>query len=679
MKDIQMIGVVGAGNMGAGIAQKLAMEGLQVVLVDTTDEFVRRGLGTIRGLLDQGVTRKVLSQEQADATMGRLKGTTDLHELAEADMVIEAVYENEQVKKDLFRNLDKVCAPHTILATNTSSYYVGELAGATARPDRFVGMHYFFHPAKNRLLEVIPHEGTSRETVKRSLEIGRLHGKTCILVKDASGFCVNRFFSPLLTEAVNILDDGIAGIATIEAAARRAFKIPMGPFELMNVTGIAISVHASTTFGRELGSMYGTPKSLPDKMKSGELYDLGGEVDESMLERIEDRLYGACLGAAAALVSEGVASVEDTDRGAKVGLRWRQGPFEIMNRIGIDKTCKLVEAMTRRYGDFKMPEILTSQRALGRPFAFSYVDLAVEDGIAFITINRPEALNALNEVTVAQLADRFGKAEKDPAVKAIVLQGAGKAFVAGADIRYFIQNIQKNRLDDTAAFTRGGHELLLRIENSPKLTVAVLDGLSLGGGSELALSCQAIVATPEGCMGFPETAIGIFPGLGGMIRSARQLGTDLAKYYVFTGKMISARDGYDLGLINRLVGRQELPGAIREICSGPKPDKYRPRPIPERFVELAKICADTNAQALLAGKTPEGVSPSLAEKTLRTLARKAPLALKKADELIDAQQKVSIPEAIELELNELHYIFSTQDALAGLMSAGKAPPQYAGK
>jgi enoyl-CoA hydratase/3-hydroxyacyl-CoA dehydrogenase len=299
--------------------------------------------------------------------------------------------------------------------------------------------------------------------------------------------------------------------------------------------------------------------------------------------------------------------------------------------------------------------------------------------VAFITINRPEALNALNEVTVAQLAKQFAKAERDPAVKAIVLQGAGKAFVAGADIRYFIENIKNKRLDDTAAFTRGGQELLLRIENSAKITVAVLDGLSLGGGSELALSCQAIVATPEGCLGFPETAIGIFPGLGGMIRAARQLGTDLAKYYVFTGRMISAQDGFDLGLITRLVSRQQLGTAIREMCAGERPDKYRARQIPERFVELAKICAGANAQALLAGNKPVGVSDSLAEKTLKAIARKAPLALKIADELIDAQQKVSIPEAIELELGELHYIFSTEDALAGLMSAGKKPPEYSGR
>ncbi|EKD38436.1 MAG: hypothetical protein ACD_75C00733G0003 [uncultured bacterium] len=679
MKKITKIGVVGAGNMGAGIAQKLAMEGLQVVLADTSKGLVNRGLDIIRTLLGQGVEKKVITQEQLEATMSRVHGSADLQHLADADMVIEAVYENLEVKKELFQKLDSLCAEHTILATNTSSFYVSDLAAATARPDRCVGMHYFYHPAKNRLLEVIPHETTSQETIRRSLAVGRLHGKTTILVKDTSGFCVNRFFSPLLTEAVQILDDGLANISTIEEAAKRAFKIGMGPFELMNVTGIAISVHASTTFGKELGSLYGTPKSLPLQMASGQLYDLTGDLDEAVFALIEDRLYGACLGAAAALVSEGVASIEDTDRGAKVGLRWRQGPFEIMNRIGIDKSYRLVEAMTKRYSDFHMPEILKRQRKLGKPFAFNYVDMDVHDGIAFITINRPEAMNALNEVTVAQLADKVAKAEADPAIKAIVLQGAGKAFVAGADIRYFIENIKNNRLDDTAAFTRGGHDLLLRLENSAKRTVAVLDGLSLGGGSELALACQAIVATPAGSLGFPETAIGIFPGLGGMIRSARQIGTDLAKYYVFTGRTISAQDGYELGIIAKLVSPQELDSAILEVCKGPKPDKYRPRDIPERFMELAQVCSMHNADALLAGLKPAGVSDSLAEKTLNIVSRKAPIALKLANALIDAQQQVSIPEAIELELGELHYMFSTEDALAGLSSAGRKPPLYSGK
>lgn len=677
---ISTIGVVGAGNMGSGIAQKLAMEGLNVIMVDTKQEFVDRGLGIIRKILGQGVERKILSQEQVDATMGRLHGATDLQALKDADLVIEAVFEDEQVKKDLFKNLDQVCSPKTILATNTSSYYVRELAKATTRPDRFIGIHYFFHPAKNRLLEIIPHDGTSEETLRRSLEVGRLHSKTTIVVKDASGFAVNRFFSPLLTEAIQVLSDGIANIPTIEAAGKRAFGIGMGPFELMNVTGIPISVHASTTFGRELGSLYGMPKLLKEQMDSGQQWDLNsGEVDESKFEQVEDRLYGACLGAAAALVSEGVATIEDTDRGAKVGLRWRQGPFELMNRIGIDRAYKLVHAMTERYSDFKMPEILIKQRALGKPFEFNYVDLEVQDGIGFITINRPEAMNALNEVTVSQLETQFAKAEADPNVKAIVLRGAGKAFVAGADVRYFVENIKKNRIPDTIAFTRKGHELFLRIENSKKLTVAVLDGLSMGGGSELALSCQAIVATPAGSLGFPETAIGIYPGLGGMLRTARQVGPDLAKYYVFTGKTISAQDAYDLGIVTKLVKPQDLDAAIKEVCAGSKPDKYRAREIPERFRGLAATCTPYNAAVLLSGTKPTGIADALAESTLKAVSRKAPLALKKANELIDQQQNLSIPEAIELELAGLEYMFSTEDALAGLSSVGGKPPVYAGK
>ncbi len=679
MKEITRIGVVGAGNMGSGIGQKLAQEGLNVVLVDMKDEFVQRGIGTITQILEQGVERNIFTREEVNQTLGRIHGTADLNELANVDLVIEAVFEDENVKKDLFKKLDSICSKDTILATNTSSYYVSELAGATNRPDRFVGMHYFFHPAKNRLLEIIPHAGTSEETVDLALEVGRLHAKTTILVKDASGFCVNRFFSPLLSESVHILSEGIANIATIEEAAKRAFNIGMGPFELMNVTGIPIEVHASTTFGRELGSLYDTPKLLRVQMDSGKNWDLSGAVDESKMEAIQDRLLGACLGAAAALVSEGIATIEDTDRGAKVGLRWQQGPFEIMNRIGIDRSFRLVEAMTGRYGDFKMPEILVKQKELGKPFEFQFVDLRVRNGIATVTIDRPEALNALNETVVSQLMEKFAVAEADPNVRAIVFKGSGKAFVAGADIRYFIDNIKNGRIDDTCAFTKKGHEFLLRVEESPKITVAVLDGLSMGGGSELALACQAIVATPAGSMSFPETAIGIYPGLGGMIRTARQIGAELAKYYVFTGKTISAQDGFDLGIITKLVRAQDLDKAIAEVCSGAKPKKYRPREIPAEFSDLAKTCSAENVKALFSGKKPAGVPDNLAEATLKALSRKAPLALKKADELIDAQQKVSIREAVDLELAELNYIFSTEDALKGLSSVGGKPPQYSGK
>jgi len=304
-----------------------------------------------------------------------------------------------------------------------------------------------------------------------------------------------------------------------------------------------------------------------------------------------------------------------------------------------------------------------------------------QDGIAYLTINRPKALNALNEEVVSQLEEKFNVAETDAGVKAIVIRGAGdKAFVAGADIKYFIENIKNNRVADTVAFTTKGHELFRRIEKCKKTTVAVLDGLSLGGGSELAFACQAIVATPAGSMGFPETAIGIYPGLGGMLRSARQIGTRLAKYYTFTGRNLSAQDAYDLGIVTKLVEPGELEKTIKGVCAGPAPDKYRKREIPARFKEMADVCSPDNVKLLLAGKKPTGVTDEFAEKTLKTLAKKAPLALKVANELIDAQEKVSIDAAMNLELSRLAEIFATEDALTGLSSVGgKEAPKYQGK
>jgi enoyl-CoA hydratase/3-hydroxyacyl-CoA dehydrogenase len=555
---------------------------------------------------------------------------------------------------------------------------VREFAEQTSRPDRFVGLHYFYHPAKNRLLEVIPQEDTSKDTLEKSLLVAKLHGKTAIVVKDAPGFAVNRFFVPFLNEAARMLEENIANIPTIEAAAKRAFKIGMGPFELMNVTGIPIAVHASTTLGNELGAFYATAKILKAQMEKNENWNLGGDVDDSKVAVVVDRFYGVCLGVAAALVDEGVASIEDTDRGAKIGLRWITGPFEIMNRIGVAKTYAAVEAITQKYPDFKMPEILAKQNALGQPFDFKFIDLEIKENIAVITLNRPEAMNALNETVVAQLDEGFTAAENHPDVKAIVFQGAGKAFVAGADIKYFVDKIKADRISDIYEFTRKGQELFLRIENSAKLTITILDGLSMGGGSELALACQAIIATPAGSMGFPETGIGIFPGLGGMLRTARMVGPELAKYYLFTGATITAQDAHALGIVTKLVPPSDVESAIQELVAGEKPEKYRQRALPEKFEPYALACSQENVDRLLSGDPPQGVSEDLAARTAKVIGFKAPLALKIGNEIIDQQVGKSMEEAVEIELGRLNEIFSTADALEGLSSVGRKRPEFKG-
>jgi enoyl-CoA hydratase/3-hydroxyacyl-CoA dehydrogenase len=680
MTSIRKVAVIGAGNMGAGIAQKIAQEGFEVVMVDIEDKFVQNGLRNIRDLLKEAVERRIFTEEQTKEIIARVSGTTDYNELADVDLVIEAIFENMKVKKEVFGKLDGICKPGTIFVSNTSSLSISELAKAVKRSDRFAGLHYFYHPAKNRLVEVIPGKETSEETNEALWEFSKLHGKTPIWTADAPGFAVNRFFVPWLNEATRLLEEGVANIPTIDEGAKKAFKIGMGPFKLMNVTGIPIAYHSTVSLGG-LGAFYGPTDKLKGQFESGEQWDLGsGEVDEGKFELVKERMLGVVFYVAAKLVEEGVASIEDTDRGAKIGLRWILGPFELMNMVGVEAAYSMAATVVDAHSDLSMPKMLDDWKGKGRPWKFKLVDLRIEGDIARLLINRPEAMNALNEEVMKQIDERFAEAEKDPKVKAVVLEGAGKAFVAGADIKFFIDKIKSDSIDDIVTFTRYGHEVLKRIDRSEKLVIAKLDGLSLGGGSELALAADTIVATERGTIGFPETGIGIYPGLGGTQRTARYIGKELAKYLVFTGRIVDAKMAKHMGLVQYISTPERIDGMIRELV-----DMDRDRvarigsrdKMPVELIEIEKLFSDVNIEALLAGK-PVGEG-KMAQKVAKQISRKAPIALKLANKLIDEGLKGSLDEGIELELGHLIEIFSTKDALVGLRSVGKGRPEFKGE
>jgi enoyl-CoA hydratase/3-hydroxyacyl-CoA dehydrogenase len=302
-----------------------------------------------------------------------------------------------------------------------------------------------------------------------------------------------------------------------------------------------------------------------------------------------------------------------------------------------------------------------------------------DNGIAFITLNRPKAMNALNAALINKFEEAFYKMEDDPAVRAIVIKGAGKFFVAGADIKFFIEKIKEKDFATIISFTRQTSELFLAIENSKKITIAALDGLSLGGGSELALSCQAIVATDKGTMAFPETAIGIFPGLGGMLRLARKTTPALAKYYTFTGRTISASDALELGIVTHLVTADEIQEMITKLVLKEEQKKETPFLPPGRFKGIDTFFSQINYQELIAQDIPADVDTSFAESIIKSIGQKAPVALKLANDIIDMQIGKSNKDAIEIELSHLEEIFSTEDALEGLYSAGKRKPNYTGK
>ena len=362
---IQKIGIIGAGNMGSGIAQKIAQEGIKVVMVDVEDRFVQKGLDNIRNTLSEGVKRKLFTEEQTKEILNRIKGTTNKNEVKDADLVIEAIFEDIDVKKDLFKYLDDVCEDKTILASNTSSFSINELALSINRNDRFVGLHFFYHPAKNRLLEIIPSTETSPDTLTLADVFSGMIGKTAIHVLDSPGFVVNRFFVPWLNEATRLLEENVANIPTIDGIAKKAFKIPMGPFELMNVTGIQIAYHSTIGLGNKLGEFYMPSKCLKKQFQSKEQWQMSGQVDTSKFDVVEERLLGAVFTVASTLAAEGVSRIEDIDRGAKVGLRWRKGPFEMMNKYGIDRSYNIVQNFIKNYPKLKMPSLLEKQ--YGKP------------------------------------------------------------------------------------------------------------------------------------------------------------------------------------------------------------------------------------------------------------------------------------------------------------------------
>lgn len=671
------VGVVGAGNMGAGIAQALVENGLQVTLVDVNEEMVQRGIGKISSAMKKSVERGSMKEAAMNAALASLKGAADYTALKEADLVIEAVFEDKDVKRELFKNLDMICSQKTVFATNTSSFYVREMADATKRPDRVVGMHYFFPPARNKLLEIIPHAGTSAETTRLADLIGRMHGKINILVADAPGFAVNRYFVPFLTCAVRLLEENIANKATIDAAAKKAFFIGMGPFELMNVTGIPITLHSANTLKTELGEFYAPSKLIEEQIATGKPWDLSEPVDESRLGELIDYFYGVTLGVACKMVDEGVCSIMDCDTGAKIGLRWRLGPFELMNKVGIERIYQCVEAIGDRYAGFPMPANLLLQKRLGQPFPLDYVGMEVKNGVAYLKINRPEAMNALNADVMRQLGEKFEKAQADSAVKAIAITSSGSAFVAGADIKFFVENIKANTIDKIVTYTSEGQDLLRALETSAKPTLALVDGLSLGGGSELALACQAIVATDKASFGFPETSIGIYPGYGGMIRMAGIVGKDLAKYFVLTGKNIRAADAKKMGIITVMSSLPEIEKDVEKLVAAGTPLKKAEKVSVPGYEK--EILAMQNLGKILAGEVPAGLDPDFAGKLAETLKTKAPLAVKAVDELMDAEEKVSVDEGIRLEVARLAEIFGTADALSGLTAKRGVPIVYTGK
>jgi len=263
---IKKVSIIGAGVMGMGIAQALAQQGFEVAVFDLERSILETGLERTSKNLESLVKKEKITAEEAAKIVSRIKTTTKIADIAAVDLVIEAVTENMEVKKKVFVQLDGLCPPNTILATNTSTLSPTEIASATKRRDKVIGMHWFNPAPVMRLIEVVAGAETSEETIQAVMEFSRKAGKTPVRVNEAPGGIVSRILRGYLNVAVEVLAEGVATIEDIDTAMKLGANFPMGPFELIDLIGVDIHTNNSEILARELGDLKYHPHALLRKM-----------------------------------------------------------------------------------------------------------------------------------------------------------------------------------------------------------------------------------------------------------------------------------------------------------------------------------------------------------------------------------------------------------------------------
>jgi 3-hydroxybutyryl-CoA dehydrogenase len=264
--NIKNIGIIGFGVMGSGITQVCAQCGYSVLVHDVSNELINKGMASINSFLSKSVEKGKMTQADKDATMSRIKGTTKMDELAHCDLVIEAVVENIELKRKIFKELDKICRPDTILATNTSCLSISDIAAATSRPDKVLGLHFFNPVPLMKLLELVKTIFTTEETVQTCKAFGASIGKNVVIAKDIAGFIGNRLSIPFTLNAIRMLESGVASREDIDAVMMLGFNHPLGPLALADLAGLDTLLFISNSLYEEFKEPQYAPPALLKKM-----------------------------------------------------------------------------------------------------------------------------------------------------------------------------------------------------------------------------------------------------------------------------------------------------------------------------------------------------------------------------------------------------------------------------
>jgi enoyl-CoA hydratase/3-hydroxyacyl-CoA dehydrogenase len=528
---INKIAVLGAGVMGNGIAQIAAQAGISVTMRARTQSSLDGAMAGINKNLGRLVERGRLKQEDVPAIVGRINMTLNLSDaVKDVDVIIEAVPEEMDAKRALWGEVSQQTKPGTILATNTSSLSITEIAKVVSDPGHFVGMHFFNPPTIMKLVEIIPGEKTQLETIAAVKELAKWLGKTSVVVsRDAPGFIVNRILITYLNEAAKLLEKSYSK-EQVDAAMQYKAGMPMGPFMLADLIGLDITYNILKVFEDNFGSAYKvaepirvlfTQRKLGRKTGEG-FYTYGKpEVKEEQARGFDPTvLLKPLVAEAEKLVAEGIADPVSIDLAMKLGANIPAGPFELKARLetgaGIEEKSVITET---------------------------------KNSVFRITLNRSSKLNSISTDMLNSVADAIEKAGSDNSIRCVVITGSGdRAFSAGADIVEFSKLTPAQALD----YTKAGKKAMKKIKASKKPVIAAINGLALGGGCELASWCDFRVASDKAKLGQTEANLGVIPGWGGTMILAKLVGEQRAKLLIMTGEMVTAEEAKQIGLVDRV-------------------------------------------------------------------------------------------------------------------------------
>jgi len=595
--EVRVVAALGAGVMGHGIAEVASLAGYDVELYDIKENFLQGGIEKIKWSLEKFVERKVLSGQRADEALSRIRGTTDLKRaVGKANAIIEAAPEDIYIKRNLFAEVDRFAPAGVLLATNTSTLPISEIASATKRPSDFVGMHFFNPPPLMPLLEVTKGEKTSEETLALASELGRKLGKEVVLcLKDIPGFIVNRVLGPLLNEAAWMVSRKQATIEQVDSAVIYKAGLPMGLFELADYSGIdtiykgaeAVRVRDPSNvlvaplfrqmfeegrLGRKTGE--GFYKYSSNKWERPGISRETGESFDIL------QVFAPAINAAAWLLRNEVCTKEDLEKSIKLGLGFPEGILSLADKWGIERVNSTLREKERIYGSFYRPdeflERMVKEGRTGVKSGRGFFEYASEEArmeevlvkrtppIAWILLNRPHRLNAITQRMIEELSTAIRTLEVDEKVRVVVIRGEGeRAFSAGADLGAF-DFASPAKMFDSA---RRWFEVFTMIERLPKPVIAAINGYAFGGGCELALSCDFRLASEDTQIGLTETRLGLMPGAGGTQRLVRIVGLSRAKELIFLGEKVSAQEALKIGLVNRVFKKDEFEAGILDFAA----------------------------------------------------------------------------------------------------------------